>query len=170
MRSDADSQRNSSVRRGGALFLCVLLLLSCSKLLGLQGGTTQAACTTEQPVRARLRLSPNLGCRNRFAPRTRIAARALAASRRSSRQRAFQSRKAARWSRRILGRVTVACTGHESCDGSVCRTQCTSADECAGRTGVCEWRVCEHGFESREREWRRRCWRDESNARRRRRY
>src|SRR5450432_2788475 len=128
--SDSRRRRSSSVQRCGALFLCLLFLLSCSKLLGLQSGTVQAACTTDAQC------APGYGCLDTFGCRNRCTADSDCGA----------------GSRCFKAFVTTACipvtegcgsanpdSGASDgcpegthCDGRVCRTQCETTDQCAG--------------------------------------
>ena len=154
MHSDPQATRSSRVQRGGLLFFVVLLLASCSKILGLQGGTTQAACTTDAQCAPGYGCLQKLGCRNRCT----------ADSDCGSGSRCFKAFVTTACIPITEGCTLVdadsgssdGCLEGTSCDGSVCRTQCTS-DKCRRRPGVCERRVRGHGSESRERFGR--CWR-----------
>ncbi|HWZ91753.1 MAG TPA: SUMF1/EgtB/PvdO family nonheme iron enzyme, partial [Polyangiaceae bacterium] len=138
MRSDAESLHKSTVRRGSVLFLCLLLLLGCNKLLGLQGGTVQAACTTDAQCAPGYGCLEKLGCRNRCTADSDCGAGS----------RCFKAFVTTACIPVTEGCTVVdadsgtgdGCPKGTSCDGSVCRTQCdstststsTSADRCAG--------------------------------------
>lgn len=140
MRSEAARSRGSRARHGGALAMAALLLAaSCGKLLGLQDGTAQAACTTDAQCAPGYGCLQKLGCRNRCIADTDcgVGSRCF---------KAFVTTACIPVTEGCGSAdpdsgATDDCPQGTSCDGAVCRTQCSTDDDCAGGQ-VCASGAC----------------------------
>jgi hypothetical protein len=146
--SDAGRLRKSRVQRGAVVALCVLLLMSCGKVLGLQGGLVQAACTSDAECAPGYGCLQKLGCRNRCTADSDCGAGSRCF-------KAFVTTACIPITEEGCGTAdpdsgaSDGCLQGTSCDGRVCRTQCNSADECPGGQ-VCVSSGCVSTDPSRE--------------------
>src|SRR4051812_22924841 len=130
--SDSFPSRTRTVIRGGVWFLLLLLMLlaSCGKLLGLRDGQVQGACTTDAECAPGYGCLQSLGCHNRCnadsdcGPGSRCFKAFVTTACIPASQGCGQAD--------IDSGAVDACPAGTRCDGSICRTQCTAAADCAG--------------------------------------
>jgi len=132
VRSDPIRSRRAKVIRGAIRFLMLLLLLmaSCGKLLGLRDSQVQGACTTDAECAPGYGCLQQLGCHNKCSkdddcgPGSRCFKAFVTTACIPASEGCGQPD--------VDSGAPDACPEGSRCDGTVCRNQCTTADDCLG--------------------------------------